>query len=292
MPPAALLVMSIAGITSAAIILARKREFNARWQAWLAAHPDFLFPIEAAGSLADKLAAGGGSGQRAVVASGRFSPGGEGRFQPTWIPPGGRQTRCCRSPGNAALCAESPCRTAPHWGIDIVAPLGTPVYATKQGLVLRAGTRSGYGNTIEISHTGGDTCSVYAHLSQMRVRTGDSVEQGQHIGDVGYSGIPSASAGNSHLHFEVHSGATTNFAAGRHRLDPASWLQTNGIAPAASSPVSLALRSAPQDEWTDRAMAGLGTSDWPSPWAVGLGVAALVAVVALAVAKDPFDDEV
>ena len=90
-----------------------------------------------------------------------------------------------------------------HLGIDIAGDLGDPVWASDSGVVVWAGAMSGgYGNVIIIEH---DTAAhtyetVYAHLSAILVHCGQSVSQGQSIGQIG-------STGNStgpHLHFEVH----------------------------------------------------------------------------------------
>ena len=85
-----------------------------------------------------------------------------------------------------------------HEGIDFTAPLGTPVKAQGAGVVSYAGTRAGYGNTIEIDN-GGDIKTRYAHLGQIDVKVGDLVTPGQVIGQVGSSGRSTG----PHLHFEV-----------------------------------------------------------------------------------------
>lgn len=87
-----------------------------------------------------------------------------------------------------------------HTGLDIAAPTGTPIRASKGGTVLVAGWLGGdsYGNAIYIDH-GGGVVTRYAHLSQIQCSRGEVVEQGEQIGTVG-------STGNSkgpHLHFEV-----------------------------------------------------------------------------------------
>lgn len=85
-----------------------------------------------------------------------------------------------------------------HEGIDLAAPRGTPVYATGNAVVIRAGWRPGYGQLIELNHGFGYK-TRYGHLSQMYVSAGDSVTRGQVIGEVGNTGV---SVG-SHLHYEV-----------------------------------------------------------------------------------------
>lgn len=85
-----------------------------------------------------------------------------------------------------------------HAGIDIPKIKGTPVYATGNGIVVRKGYCSGYGNYIEIQHAGGFR-SFYAHLSRTLVNTGDSVRIAQQIARVGNTGLSTG----SHLHYEI-----------------------------------------------------------------------------------------
>jgi murein DD-endopeptidase MepM/ murein hydrolase activator NlpD len=99
--------------------------------------------------------------------------------------------------------------TAIHHGIDIAGQLGNPVYAVDYGVVVYAGVNNfGYGNLIIVDHGGtNDWQSVYAHLSQILVSCGESVDQGQTIGLVGATG----NASGPHLHFELREdGATVN----------------------------------------------------------------------------------
>jgi murein DD-endopeptidase MepM/ murein hydrolase activator NlpD len=86
-----------------------------------------------------------------------------------------------------------------HAGIDLPAPLGTPVYAARAGTVVWAGWRDGgYGFLVVVAHGSGER-SMYAHLSQIDVRVGVWVGQGVRVGLVGASGH----ATGPHLHFEV-----------------------------------------------------------------------------------------
>jgi murein DD-endopeptidase MepM/ murein hydrolase activator NlpD len=86
-----------------------------------------------------------------------------------------------------------------HPGIDLAAPRGTPVYATADGTVRRAGWNSGgYGNLVELDH-GRGILTRYGHMSKILVSEGDHVKRGQQIGEVGSTG---RSTGN-HLHYEV-----------------------------------------------------------------------------------------
>lgn len=91
-----------------------------------------------------------------------------------------------------------------HTGIDIGGKNGDPIYAVKSGRVISAGwDGSGYGNMVRIDH-GGGVQSWYAHQSVVSVSVGQSVETGQRIGSVGYTGsvVPKSPAG-AHLHFEI-----------------------------------------------------------------------------------------
>ncbi len=87
-----------------------------------------------------------------------------------------------------------------HKGMDIAAPLGTPVYAAASGTVIDVGSgwNGGYGNSVMIKNDDGNI-TVYAHLSETATEVDAVVEEGQLIGYVGSTGD---SSGN-HLHFEV-----------------------------------------------------------------------------------------
>lgn len=91
-----------------------------------------------------------------------------------------------------------PRRKRDHDGIDIVAPKGTPVFASRDGSVLYSGKMSGYGNLIILKHRG-NFFTAYAHLSEMGVAKGKRVKQGEQIGKVGRTGR----ASTTHLHFEI-----------------------------------------------------------------------------------------
>lgn len=85
-----------------------------------------------------------------------------------------------------------------HSGIDFTAPIGTPIYATGDGIVAAASSERGYGNRILISHGYGYT-TKYAHMSKFKVKKGQRVKRGDVIGLVGNTG---ASTG-PHCHYEV-----------------------------------------------------------------------------------------
>ena len=85
-----------------------------------------------------------------------------------------------------------------HGGIDLAAPVGTAVKASAPGKVVHAGPAGGYGNLIILEHKYEYT-TYYGHLSKLNVKKGDSVQQGQKIGEVGKTGRVTG----PHLHFEI-----------------------------------------------------------------------------------------
>ena len=88
-----------------------------------------------------------------------------------------------------------------HRGIDLAARSRTPIYATADGVVTRAGWNGGYGRVVYIKHPF-DIETRYAHLARIRVKKGQSVSRGQKIGDMGNSGRSTG----THLHYEVRVG--------------------------------------------------------------------------------------
>ncbi len=88
-----------------------------------------------------------------------------------------------------------------HKGVDFAGPVGTPLYATGDGVVVHAGWQSGYGRLVKIRHEFGIE-TRYAHLSRIRVKEGQRVSRGDRIGDMGASGRVTG----PHLHYEVRVG--------------------------------------------------------------------------------------
>jgi len=87
----------------------------------------------------------------------------------------------------------------PHEGVDFAAPVGTPVQAAGDGVLVQMGYRGGYGRMVTIQHDS-KYATRYAHLSKFaNVQTGQTVTRGQIIGYVGQTGF----ATGPHLHFEI-----------------------------------------------------------------------------------------
>jgi len=85
-----------------------------------------------------------------------------------------------------------------HEGMDIAAQTGTPVMSPADGVVIKAGFSTGYGNMVEISH-GYGLKTIFAHNSRINVKAGQRVKRGEVISLVGDSG----SSTGPHLHYEV-----------------------------------------------------------------------------------------
>ena len=100
-----------------------------------------------------------------------------------------------------------------HAGVDIPGPIGTPVYATADGFVMRAERSGGYGNMVELDH-GKGIGTRYGHLSKILVTPYERVRRGQLIALMGSTGRSTG----SHLHYEVRIDG--------HAVNPVPFLQT------------------------------------------------------------------
>ncbi|MGY1601198.1 M23 family metallopeptidase [Geodermatophilus sp. SYSU D00815] len=108
-----------------------------------------------------------------------------------------------------------------HNGMDIAAPIGTPIYAATSGVVKRAGSATGFGLAVYILGDDG-AVTVYGHVNRYFVSAGERVSAGEQIAEVGNRGQSTG----PHLHFEVHpSGAMYSGA-----VNPAPWLRARGVA--------------------------------------------------------------
>jgi murein DD-endopeptidase MepM/ murein hydrolase activator NlpD len=106
-----------------------------------------------------------------------------------------------------------------HQGIDLAAPMLTEEYSVADGVVLKAGAASGFGNAVYILHESGDV-TVYGHMEKILVDAGDVVSAGDTIALLGNRGQSTG----PHLHFEVHSGGLDG-----KRVDPIAWLEDLGV---------------------------------------------------------------
>ena len=105
-----------------------------------------------------------------------------------------------------------------HDGLDIGAPMGTPLYAMSTGTVIFSDEVFSFGNKVEIRYWDG-TVSWYGHLSRRDVRAGDTVRPGDRVGLVGSTGH----SFGPHLHIEIHP------TGGDNPIDPYPWLARRGL---------------------------------------------------------------
>ncbi len=103
-----------------------------------------------------------------------------------------------------------------HRGIDIAAPIGSPIYAVADGTVVEAGPAQGFGLWVRIRHDDG-TISIYGHMYDFFVSPGERVPAGMQIARIGNRGDSTG----PHLHFEI-------VQNGNH-VDPQAWLATHGL---------------------------------------------------------------
>ncbi|MGV9747103.1 M23 family metallopeptidase [Rhodococcus zopfii] len=106
---------------------------------------------------------------------------------------------------------------AHHGGIDIAAPIGTPIKSAADGTVLDAGPASGYGQWVRVLNDDGST-AVYGHVESYQVAAGQRVSAGDQIATVGNRGWSTG----PHLHFEVWDQNGT-------KTDPNAWLNNRGV---------------------------------------------------------------
>ena len=104
-----------------------------------------------------------------------------------------------------------------HQGDDLAAPVGTPLLAMSEGVVISAGYEGGYGNKVEVRYWDG-TVSVYAHMDSIDVAVGQQVGSGVRVGASGNTGRSTG----PHLHLEIH-------PDGGEAVDPSVWLSAKGV---------------------------------------------------------------
>ncbi|WP_236831401.1 M23 family metallopeptidase [Blastococcus sp. KM273128] len=160
---------------------------------------------EAAAEAAAARAVAAGTGSAGSSRDGAVATGSSNYVKPT----SGRVSSCF----------------GPRWGtmtygLDIAAPIGTPIYAATSGVVKRAGTATGFGLAVYILGDDG-AVTVYGHINRYFVNAGERVVAGQQIAEVGNRGQSTG----PHLHFEVH----PNGAMYSGAVDPVPWLRARGI---------------------------------------------------------------
>jgi murein DD-endopeptidase MepM/ murein hydrolase activator NlpD len=104
-----------------------------------------------------------------------------------------------------------------HQGLDIAAPIGTPIRVPLDGTVIDSGPAGGFGQWVRVEHSDG-TITVYGHISRSLVTVGESVSAGEVIAEVGNEGRSTG----PHLHFEV-------ITPGGTKINPRPWLDERGI---------------------------------------------------------------
>ena len=106
-----------------------------------------------------------------------------------------------------------------HPGWDMAAPLGTAIYSAVDGVVLKAGRESGFGNAVYIQDADGNV-HIYGHMRYYDVEAGQIVKAGDQIAKVGNEGFSTG----PHLHWQIQGGSRTG-----RPVDPEDWLAERGI---------------------------------------------------------------
>jgi murein DD-endopeptidase MepM/ murein hydrolase activator NlpD len=144
----------------------------------------------------------------AQVRLGELAASRAARAPKTVLPTSGRLTTCyCMRWGQM------------HYGLDLAAPLGTPIYSAADGVVLKAGRASGFGNAVYIQDADGNV-HIYGHMRYYNVAAGDIVHAGDQIAKVGNEGYSTG----PHLHYEIHRGGMDG-----RPTDPQDWLSERGV---------------------------------------------------------------
>nr|WP_307817726.1 M23 family metallopeptidase [Nocardia acididurans] len=145
-----------------------------------------------------------------------------GEYQP-WITGGNSNTFVLPGAGNYVLPAIGAFTSGfgPRWGtfhsgIDIAAPLGSPIYSVAAGTVIEAGPAQGFGLWVRIRHDDG-SIAIYGHMYDFFVSVGERVPAGMQIARVGNRGDSTG----PHLHFEI--------VMEGQKVDPQRWLALHGL---------------------------------------------------------------
>ena len=146
----------------------------------------------------------------AQVRLGELAASRAARAPKTVLPTEGRLTTCfCMRWGQM------------HYGLDLAAPLGTPIYAAADGVVLKAGRVSGFGNAVYIQDADGNV-HIYGHMRYYDVAAGDIVHAGDQIAKVGNEGYSTG----PHLHWQIHRGGMEG-----RPMEPKVWLTERKVTP-------------------------------------------------------------
>jgi murein DD-endopeptidase MepM/ murein hydrolase activator NlpD len=181
------------------------RDAYAEWQRQKAAEEA---AAAAAAARAAQEAAAAAAAARSAASSGRSTAGavsGTGYVKPT----SGRTSSCFGWRWGAL-----------HGGVDIAAPVGTPIYAATSGVVARTGPATGFGLAVYVRGDDG-AITVYGHVNDEFVRPGERVTAGELIAEVGNRGQSTG----PHLHFEVHPSGAMHSG----QVDPVPWLRARGV---------------------------------------------------------------
>jgi murein DD-endopeptidase MepM/ murein hydrolase activator NlpD len=152
----------------------------------------------AAAARASSGSSGGGGGGSVSVGSGNYV-----------APASGRVSSCYGARWGVT-----------HYGVDIAAPIGTPIYAVTSGVVRRAGPATGFGQAVYIAGDDGYV-TVYGHLHRDFLSVGERVSAGEQIAEVGNRGQSTG----PHLHFEVHRDGELY----SDQINPVPWLNARGV---------------------------------------------------------------
>ncbi|TFV59020.1 M23 family metallopeptidase [Geodermatophilus sp. DF01-2] len=164
--------------------------------------------VDFSGDMEDAGVRRGISEAEAQARLGELAASRAAREPKTALPTEGRMTTCfCMRWGTM------------HYGIDLAAPLGTPIHSATDGVVIRAGRASGYGNAVYIQDADGNV-HVYGHMRYYDVEAGDLVHAGDQIAKVGNEGQSTG----PHLHYQIHRGAMNG-----RPIDPEEFLAERGV---------------------------------------------------------------
>jgi murein DD-endopeptidase MepM/ murein hydrolase activator NlpD len=176
---------------------------------WVAQRQAEEAAAAAAAERAAREAAAAAAAARGNGGGGASSDGGGGGDGSYVRPTGGRVSSCFGARWGVT-----------HYGVDLAAPIGTPIYAATSGVVKRAGAATGFGLAVYILGDDG-AVTVYGHVNRYFVSVGERVSVGEHIAEVGNRGQSTG----PHLHFEVHTGGQLY----SNQVNPVPFLNARGV---------------------------------------------------------------